>query len=209
MPFDFLRLPAEIRIEIYQFALVFEAPIFVQSAINDRPAVFTLPCTTKKIIAKEHLDLLLTCRQMYAEALPIFYSQNEFYFVYMKDCGGYEDVLDFIGGIGLLRRGLLSHCTVFAKYLGTFGRNHNTLADDHLAHLIQYLKDSPGLKTEAFKIRCRYSRQRPVGDTPNGLTRLGVMPQETKPRNQGENMHARYWIQYSITNGRDGGNKSE
>ncbi|KAK4504709.1 hypothetical protein PRZ48_002671 [Zasmidium cellare] len=59
----FNRLPAELRIRIYEFALVDD--IFVD-------AVWEEPTTYRNLIGRQ--ALLETCRQVRQEALPIFYS---------------------------------------------------------------------------------------------------------------------------------------
>lgn len=61
--FPFLKLPAEMRNRIYRYSLVFEKPFTVKFRSG--------PFDT---------GLLMVCKQIYAEAEPIFYKENAFRF---------------------------------------------------------------------------------------------------------------------------------
>ncbi|RYP51430.1 hypothetical protein DL768_003216 [Monosporascus sp. mg162] len=72
-PFPFLRLPPEIRLQIYALLLVRPEPILLtKPVIQDRgPA------------APVHTAILRACRQVYGEASPVFWRDNVFEFSYL------------------------------------------------------------------------------------------------------------------------------
>ena len=76
MSFPFLSLSSEIRIPIYKLLLC--SPEIVHGKKYKLPDGFT-PTTLGKV---ENLPLLKVCRQIYAEASSIFYSENNFTFMY-------------------------------------------------------------------------------------------------------------------------------
>ncbi|KAF2001224.1 hypothetical protein P154DRAFT_534077 [Amniculicola lignicola CBS 123094] len=71
-----LRLPSELRVEIFTFALTEDKPIRLRSQeqlIDHLP-----PC------AKVNVSLLRVCRQIYADASHIYYAVNSFDFTNMR-----------------------------------------------------------------------------------------------------------------------------
>ncbi|RYO87198.1 hypothetical protein DL764_008895 [Monosporascus ibericus] len=72
-PFPFLRLPLEIRLQIYALLLVCPEPIFLtKPVIQDRGPAGPL-----------HTAILRACRQVYGEASPVFWRDNVFEFSYL------------------------------------------------------------------------------------------------------------------------------
>ncbi|KAF7193304.1 hypothetical protein HII31_05398 [Pseudocercospora fuligena] len=81
-PFPFLRLPGELRNQIYEYALI------VQDTI-DIPNTLSLKDPSKfHVLSGDHpnIHLLATCRQIRREALSICYSANKF----RQDMDDYE-----------------------------------------------------------------------------------------------------------------------
>ncbi|RYP38162.1 hypothetical protein DL767_002679 [Monosporascus sp. MG133] len=72
-PFPFLRLPLEIRLQIYALLLVRPEPIFLtKPVIQDRSPAGPV-----------HTAILRACRQVYDEASPVFWRDNVFEFSYL------------------------------------------------------------------------------------------------------------------------------
>ncbi|RYO81618.1 hypothetical protein DL762_007033 [Monosporascus cannonballus] len=72
-PFPFLRLPVEIRLQIYALLLVCPEAIFLtKPVIQDRGPAGPL-----------HTAILRVCRQVYGEASPVFWRGNVFEFSYL------------------------------------------------------------------------------------------------------------------------------
>jgi hypothetical protein len=69
-PFPFLKLPTELRLQVYE-ALLFDPSSYIIPIANIRPAH---PDHSKKLYAA----ILGTSRQIYAEAVPVLYSYNTF-----------------------------------------------------------------------------------------------------------------------------------
>lgn len=102
--FPFLRLPAELRNDIYDMVFAFPKAGFGMVTIIKSDGVPAIRLTLKRLIEedddqaenivfwgqyREHiypcrvseaLTLLLTCKQIYNEAMPNFYRDNHFYF---------------------------------------------------------------------------------------------------------------------------------
>ena len=123
----FLRLPAEIRILIYQYALIRNEPIDLwphlyhgdlQLSSADRP--FTLLESPLKIRHQESLTyvrkqmstgLLGTCRQIYFEAAMFFWAGNLFKF---SGRSGWQGLLRFLLTIGPAARSRIRRLDVHA-----------------------------------------------------------------------------------------------
>ncbi len=156
-----LRLPPELRLEIYRLLLLFESPLAPCCATSGPQAVL-LPRAVKpgsnsskvtRVFLRDRLTLLSTCRQLLNEGSSVFYGENEFVFTYRRWEGRYQECINFIGGIGSLGRSLLSKVTVFGTYESRFDTGSDSAIQDMIS-LIGYLRDSPGLNTKAFEIYC-------------------------------------------------------
>ncbi|KAF2442047.1 hypothetical protein P171DRAFT_474548 [Karstenula rhodostoma CBS 690.94] len=83
-----LRLPAEIRIKIFEYVLVDEKSIQVyRKVLRSSPLARVRQCRPACVIVNgkcrihtSHLSILRVCRQIYNESALIFYSQNTFHF---------------------------------------------------------------------------------------------------------------------------------
>ncbi|KAA6414526.1 MAG: hypothetical protein FRX48_01275 [Lasallia pustulata] len=88
-PFPFLKLPVEIRTHIYKLVLIFEEPI----KIDRRPRRLVPKSTTRSgkslrsktdeayrsaISGNSALAITASCRQVYLEAVSIYYAYNAF-----------------------------------------------------------------------------------------------------------------------------------
>ena len=123
----FLRLPAEIRIMIYQYALIRNQPIdlwphlyhgTLESGSTDLP--IELQENPLKIRHQESLTyvrkqmstgLLGTCRQIYAEAVMFFWAENLFKF---SGRSGWQGLLRFLLTIGPAARSRIRRLDVHA-----------------------------------------------------------------------------------------------
>lgn len=104
--FDFLRLPAELRVEIYEYVLTYsglykpypkhdtgnrgyasqlvpltsayEPDVFPLYRGYDRPCIGCLHVNNLPLV-QEVLALLTVSKEVYAEAMPVFYKVNHFY----------------------------------------------------------------------------------------------------------------------------------
>ncbi len=107
---NFLDLPAELRIKIYKFLLIFSTNVnpmprhFVSS--DGRPKLNHDP-TTGRIFSLDCLDICLVSKQLYHETLPIFYRNNRFYFCSLQEQDNIS-LTRFLAGIGSFRRPLIS-----------------------------------------------------------------------------------------------------
>jgi len=108
----FLRLPLEIRTEIYKLAFFSTGAVHIRLALSQSPhgvpdrfeSILALGCNaqpeglpgfnaittqthTGLLIRKAHLSiaLLQTCRLIYTEALPVLYGQTQFVFEGIRD----------------------------------------------------------------------------------------------------------------------------
>ncbi|MCJ1253654.1 hypothetical protein MMC24_001466 [Lignoscripta atroalba] len=99
----FLRLPTEVRINIYKYVVIADHPIAIRprqpkdcgSSITRsgrpmRPGVDEIERNTREI---SHLAVAFTCRQIYAEAAPIYYAKNQFTFFRAPDVGNFAETI--------------------------------------------------------------------------------------------------------------------
>ena len=105
-PFKFLKLPPEVRKQIYELVFYRHSPPYVprhhepsSRTGKERPnaTVFMSPEVAENM-GKRCLKILLTCREIFMEAYPIFYRINVFYFKNM------EVMTKFLQNIGAARR---------------------------------------------------------------------------------------------------------
>ncbi|RYP73710.1 hypothetical protein DL771_003423 [Monosporascus sp. 5C6A] len=73
-PFPFLKLPLEIRFQIYALLLVCPEPIFLTKPIIEDPGP----------AGPVHTAILRVCRQVYGEASPVLWRDNVFEFSYLS-----------------------------------------------------------------------------------------------------------------------------
>jgi hypothetical protein len=96
-----LTLPAELRIQIYR-DLMLDDLNAKSSRIQIDPTLLTGPTTEHQNECQRSAQLLLTCKLIYQEALPVLYSENILFFKYV---GRY----DFLQTIGETGRALIRH----------------------------------------------------------------------------------------------------
>lgn len=93
-----LALPAKLRIRIYQYSLVSNSLLHTEARPETLKQISVLPFKTT--FAREP-PLLLTCRQVRDEALPIFYGGNVFF------CELRSDFVKWLRFIGATKRKLI------------------------------------------------------------------------------------------------------
>lgn len=105
-PFKFLKLPPEVRKQIYELLFYRHSPPYFQRHYEpssgtgkERPnATVLMSPDVAENTGKRCLKILLTCREIFMEAYPIFYRINIFYFKSM------EIMTKFLQNIGAARR---------------------------------------------------------------------------------------------------------
>lgn len=85
-PSPLRKLPAELREYIYELALHVSFPIVLSPEHLSEPEISLLRCNDQRIIL-DRLTVTQTCRDIRSEALPLFYSTNNFVF-YTKEVSG-------------------------------------------------------------------------------------------------------------------------
>jgi len=103
LPFPFLKLPTELRVEIYRYVLVQNYPIYL-----------VYYKTVGKYPTKLALSLLRTCSDMYDECAQILYGENQFAFWSTYD---HLELLRFLNHIGPVNRRWLKTLTMTPPFL--------------------------------------------------------------------------------------------
>lgn len=109
---SFLDLPAELRLCIYEEALVrrIDTP-FAATSSWDRRKYILLHFIGTAVKINIPIGLLRTCKQLHAEAAPIIYSQNIF------SANEPHDVLRFLDQIGVANASYVSRMHLWVSYL--------------------------------------------------------------------------------------------
>ena len=110
-PFNFLKLPPEVRKQIYELILYRNCPPYLvgpskpgqlkdsNSNGKERPnATIIPPPDVAHDMSSKCFNILLTCREIFMEAYQIYYRVNVFYF------SGLEVMTKFLQNIGAARR---------------------------------------------------------------------------------------------------------
>ncbi|MCJ1256032.1 hypothetical protein MMC24_003852 [Lignoscripta atroalba] len=122
-PFTFQKLPPEIRTTIYRYALVKTQPILIRRRYPTRSEQFPrsktrsgtsyspIPKETRKItaIGSSGLALVLTCRQIYSEAVRVYYGANTFGVYYLPAC------ISFLQAIGTSNQNTITSICLYTQ----------------------------------------------------------------------------------------------
>ncbi|KAI9710641.1 MAG: hypothetical protein M1812_007406 [Candelaria pacifica] len=103
-PFPFERLPRELRDRIYEEALV--SPIEIEVYHTSTFRSFLAFQDKRSSEGSSAFNILRASQQIYSEALPVFYGQNEFHLHYINE------VTKFLTDIGPRARGILKYLSL-------------------------------------------------------------------------------------------------
>lgn len=142
---SFFRLSAELRNRIYELALVEKGHVKIQDGLGSPP--------------ERPPALLHTCRQIRAEALPIYYKQNTFLVVFNRDSRYFKSTIgNWLCDIGRKMTSLIPEikirfempsCYGIDRYLST----HLERNSGRKTAIIQYLGlEWLGVSSEVFKV---------------------------------------------------------
>ena len=127
---DFLSLPPEVRLRIYEYLLVCKSHVTPIYRPRERP-----PIT---------ISVLRTCKQIYTEASPVFYSKNE---IVVAEP---EMIIRWLALIGRINVRHLRTIRIFvgaADYGGDFSSRDSTCVDRLWYKLLDVLaRDAAGLR---------------------------------------------------------------
>ena len=122
-PFPFLKLPTELRVEIYRYCLVAYKPIQPYGEHLSDMVFFSSNRSTRLAFS-----LLRTCKGMHAECAEVLYGENEFRFA-----GKYQhlELLKFLTHIGPRHRTWLRNLTMNSPFVGSGDRiiEHNVVLE--------------------------------------------------------------------------------
>ncbi|KAI4694269.1 hypothetical protein J4E81_006485 [Alternaria sp. BMP 2799] len=113
-PFPFLKLPTELRVEIYRYCLVAYKPIQPYGEHLSDMVFFSSNRSTRLAFS-----LLRTCKAMHDECAEVLYGENEFRFA-----GKYQhlELLKFLTHIGPHHRMWLRNLTMNSPFVGSGDR---------------------------------------------------------------------------------------
>ena len=170
-PFPILKLPPEIRHGIWYFTVVTDRPIAVKYHERQALAAQIRPSTLRsgKRMEAHHNDdvkrmnsflaVAFTCRQIYQEVAPIYYSKNNFFFKHPCEYARrYDWTSDFVGSIGEHNARSITSMTIDLdmstfelglfqglKYLDVVSDRPCRLNKLHKSCVYRFVKQHPGL----------------------------------------------------------------
>jgi hypothetical protein len=131
--FRFLDLPIELRLAIFEIIFTVPATVLIQPPVTghhgDDPAVTSTPIPYIELLPRPDIpiNLLLTCRQICTDALPILYGRNTFQFEFSSKSPWSHYTNKFIKQIGPSNCALLRSAEIFFNFPYIFSdRPHAT-----------------------------------------------------------------------------------
>ena len=119
--FRFLDLPIELRLAIFEIILTVPATAFIQPPVTGHHGVdlvnhFPRPCLEPLPRPDFPISLLLTCRRICTDALPILYGRNTFQFEFSSTSPWSHYTNKFLKQIGPSNCALLRSAEIFFNF---------------------------------------------------------------------------------------------
>ncbi|KAI9736247.1 MAG: hypothetical protein M1834_001133 [Cirrosporium novae-zelandiae] len=107
----FFHFPLEIRLQIYRYVLDIHSNLHLHTYMDGSEHAFSLighcpKLESQQYLFSDHLPFFSTCRDIYNEAMPLFWQEAKFTFRKHEEC------VPFLEAIGEERRSLIKHLSI-------------------------------------------------------------------------------------------------